>query len=75
MLGASSWCSGTCNAPLYYIDLSGLTDDGALPTPTLAATVTDGYGHAYWDMTIDAAGVVYMADWYKIRCFGCTVEI
>lgn len=38
--------TGTCDAPLYYIDLSTLADDGAMPTPVLAATVNDGYGHA-----------------------------
>ncbi|CAE7263995.1 unnamed protein product [Symbiodinium natans] len=57
----------TCDAPLYYIDVSGLTDDGAMPTPVSAANITDGYGHAYWDMTIDDDGNVYMVDWYKIR--------
>ena len=116
---------GTCDAPLYYIDIGSLTDDGDMPSPVLAATVTDGYGHAtwpykkffrnekkrelcfalnlldtmvpsrkpyiselcltfschdqfpckmlrclseaYWDMTIDDSGMIYMVDWYKIR--------
>ena len=38
----------TCDAPLYYIDVSGLSDDGAMPTPVSAANITDGYGHAAW---------------------------
>ena len=36
----------TCDAPLYYIDVSGLTNDGDMPTPVSVANVTDGYGHA-----------------------------
>ncbi|CAE7662890.1 unnamed protein product [Symbiodinium pilosum] len=57
----------TCDAPLYYIDVSGLTNDGDMPTPVSVANVTDGYGHAYWDMALDDSGNVYMVDWYKIR--------
>ena len=42
----SSWqLTGTCDAPLYYIDIGSLTDDGDMPSPVLAVTVTDGYGH------------------------------
>lgn len=57
----------TCDAPLYYIDIGSLTDDGDMPSPVLAVTVTDGYGHAYWDMTIDDNGMIYLVDWWKIR--------
>ncbi|CAJ1386166.1 unnamed protein product [Effrenium voratum] len=59
--------AGTCDAPLYYIDVGSLTDNGDMPSPTLATTVSDGYGHAYWDMTLDDDGNVYMVDWWKIR--------
>ncbi|CAE7415195.1 hypothetical protein AK812_SmicGene2899 [Symbiodinium microadriaticum] len=62
----------TCDAPLYYIDVSGLSDDGAMPTPVSAANITDGYGHAYWDMTIDNDGNLYLVDWYKIRKYDVT---
>lgn len=35
---------------MYYIDIGSLTDDGDMPSPVLAATVTDGYGHAAWPL-------------------------